>query len=159
MAKIDRDAGGDRRGNAMTNEQINLVKTSFAKLEPVAEEAGVLFYVKLFKTDPELRRLFRGAMNEQGIKLMQMIGLAVEGLDRIEGLVPEVRALGARHAGYGVEDRHYETVGTALMWTLEAALKDDFTAETKEAWAEVYGLLAETMKEASRQTVKNASVI
>lgn len=143
----------------MTKEQINLVRASFKKIEPVAEEAGVLFYVKLFKIDPELRRLFKGAMNKQGLKLMQMIGFAVEGLDRIEELVPEVRALGARHAGYGVEDRHYETVGTALMWTLEKALDTDFTDQTKEAWAEVYGLLAQTMKDAGSQTIKNASVI
>lgn len=143
----------------MNKEQINLIKASFKQIEPVAEEAGVLFYVKLFKIDPELRRLFKGKMNEQGLKLMQMIGFAVEGLERIEELVPEVRALGARHAGYGVEDHHYETVGTALLWTLEAALGAEFTVETKEAWADVYGLLAQTMKDASRQTVKNASVI
>ncbi len=142
----------------MTNEQINLVKTSFEKIKPVAEEAGVLFYVKLFKIDPELRRLFKGKMNEQGLKLMQMIGFAVEGLDRIEELIPELQALGARHSDYGVEDNHYETVGAALLWTLEAALGAEFTVETKEAWTEVYGLLAETMKDANRQTVKNESV-
>lgn len=142
----------------MTGEQINLVKASFAKIEPVAEEAGVLFYVKLFKIDPELRRLFKGKMNEQGYKLMQMIGFAVQGLDRIEELIPEVQALGERHAGYGVEDRHYETVGTALLWTLEKALDADFTDETKEAWTAVYNLLAQTMKDASRHAVENAAV-
>lgn len=143
----------------MTSEQINLVKMSFEKIVPVAEEAGVLFYVKLFKIDPKLRRLFKGKMNEQGLKLMQMIGLAVEGLDRMEEFVPELRELGTRHAGYGVEDHHYETVGVALLWTLEAALGTDFNDQTKVAWTEVYGLLARTMKDASRQSVKNAPVV
>lgn len=143
----------------MTDEQINLVKTSFEKIVPVAEEAGVLFYVKLFKIDPELRRLFKGKMNEQGLKLMQMIGFAVEGLERIEELVPEVQALGARHTGYGVEDHHYETVGAALLWTLEAALGTDFNDQTKEAWTAVYNLLAQTMKDGSRQAVEDAAVV
>ena len=143
----------------MNSEQINLVRASFDKIEPVAEEAGVLFYVRLFKLDPELRRLFKGKMNEQGLKLMQMIGLAVKGLDRIEELVPELQALGARHTGYGVEDRHYKTVAEALLWTLEAALGAEFNDRTKEAWAEVYGFLAETMKDASRQAVENAPVV
>lgn len=142
----------------MNSEKINLVKASFAKIEPVAEEAGVLFYVKLFKIDPELRRLFKGKMNEQGQKLMEMIGLAVRGLDHIEEFVPEVRALGARHAGYGVEEHHYETVAAALFWTLEAALGTDFTDQTKEAWTEVYGFLAQTMKDGSRQPTKNVEV-
>lgn len=143
----------------MNRKQINLVKASFAKVQPVAEEAGVLFYVRLFKIDPELRLLFKGKMNEQGLKLMQMIGFAVEGLDRMEELVPELQALGARHAGYGVEDHHYETVGAALLWTLEAALGADFNDHTKEAWTEVYGLLARTMKDASGQSVKNAPAV
>jgi hemoglobin-like flavoprotein len=143
----------------MNSQQINLVRASFEKIVPVAEEAGVLFYVKLFKIDPEMRRLFKGAMNEQGLKLMQMIGFAVEGLDRIEELVPEVRALGARHAGYGVEEHHYETVGTALLWTLEAAQGAEFTAETKEAWAEVYGLLAQTMKDGCRKPDESAHAV
>ena len=143
----------------MNNEQIRLVRESFKQIEPVAQEAGVLFYVKLFKLDPALRRLFKGKMNEQADKLMQMIGLAVSGLDRIEELLPQLRALGARHSAYGVEDRHYETVGTALLWTLEQALGEDFTAETKEAWTEVYGWLTQTMKEGSRLREKTVSPV
>lgn len=141
----------------MTKEQINLVRTSFAKIEPVAEEAAVLFYAKLFDLDPNLRRLFKGGIREQGLKLMQMLELAVKGLDEIDKLVPAVRALGARHAAYGVEDRHYETVGKALLWTLEKALRADFTRETKAAWAAVYNLLAETMKDAAHQAPENFS--
>ena len=143
----------------MTGEQINLVKASFAKIEPVAEEAAVLFYAKLFDLDPNLRTLFKGGIREQGLKLMQMLKLAVNSLDSIEELVPAVRALGARHAGYGVKDCHYDTVAKALLWTLERALRADFTAETRTAWTAVYRLLAETMKDGSRQTAETAAVI
>ena len=143
----------------MTGEQINLVKKSFGKIEPISEQAAALFYAKLFDLNPNLRPLFRGNMKEQGRKLMQVIGYAVESLERIDEIIPQVRALGARHAGYGVEERDYETVGTALLWTLEKALSREFTAETKEAWAAVYGLLAQTMKDASRRSSENTAVV
>ena len=143
----------------MTPDQINLVKQSFRKLEPLAEEAAILFYARLFELDPSLRRLFKTDIRQQGLKLMEMLGLAVESLDRREGLVPELRSLGARHVAYGVADRDYETVGTALLWTLEKALSREFTAETKEAWAAVFSLLAETMKDGSRQMPENAAVV
>ncbi len=142
----------------MNREQIDLVQASFARIEPLAEEAGVLFYVKLFEIDPGLRRLFKGKMNEQGLKLMQMISFAVHGLDRIDALVPEIQALGMRHAGYGVEDNHYETVGTALLWTLEEALGDAFTPKTKEAWADVYTFLATAMKDASQKAASQVAL-
>jgi hemoglobin-like flavoprotein len=72
-------------------------------------------------------------MHEQGRKLMHMIGLAVRGLHRLETLVPAVQGLGARHASYGVQHEHYDTVGAALLWTLEQGLGGDFTSEVKEA--------------------------
>jgi hemoglobin-like flavoprotein len=92
-------------------------------------------------------------MAEQRRKLMNMIGAAVRGLDRLEQLVPVVQDLGRKHVGYGVEDRHYDTVGAALLWTLEKGLGSAFTPEVKEARAAVYGLLASTMQNAAREAL------
>ena len=72
-------------------------------------------------------------------------------LDRLESVVPAVQQLGVRHVGYGVKDEHYDTVGAALLWTLEQGLGDGFTSEVKDAWATVYGVLAGTMKSAAAE--------
>lgn len=135
----------------MTPDQAQLVKQSFAKVAPIAEQAAGLFYTRLFETAPEVKPLFKGDIKEQGRKLMATIGLAVSSLDRLPQLVPVVQDLGRKHAGYGVRDEHYDTVGAALLWTLEQGLGSDFTPETKAAWTEVYGILAGVMKEAARQ--------
>jgi hemoglobin-like flavoprotein len=141
----------------MTDDQIRLVKQSFRRIEPLAEEVAVLFYARLFKLDPSLRPLFKTDIREQGSKLMQMLRLVVEGLSNLEALVPELHSLGTRHVGYGVEGRHYETVGTALLWTFEKALRPDYPDETQEAWNAAYSLLAEIMKEGSRAPEKAAA--
>lgn len=133
----------------MTPEQVGLIRTSWAQVVPMADDAAALFYAKLFQLDPELRPLFGANMDEQGRKLMMMIGTAVNGLDRLDEIVPAVKALGVRHATYGVEDVDYDTVGIALLWTLEQGLGDAFTEEVKEAWGTVYNLLADTMKTAN----------
>ena len=54
--------------------------------------------------------------------------------------------LGRRHADYGVTDAHYDTVGGALLWTLEKGLGSAFTPDVKAAWTTVYTVLATTMK-------------
>jgi hemoglobin-like flavoprotein len=136
----------------MQETQKQLVQTSFAKVLPIAGAAADLFYNRLFELDPALRPLFKADLTEQKLKLMQMLATAVRGLDDLGTLVPAVRALGARHNGYGVKDEHYETVGAALLWTLEKGLGSDFTAETKDAWIAVYAILAATMKEGSKGT-------
>ena len=98
-----------------------------------------------------MRTLFSGDIAAQSEKLMQMIGTAVHGLDQLETIVPTVQALGIRHAGYGVSEADYETVGAALLWTLEQGLGPNFTPEVAEAWAAAYTLLADTMKTAARE--------
>ncbi len=129
----------------MTPEQIQLCKDSWSKVEPIADDAATLFYSNLFEADPSLKNLFKGDMNEQGKKLMQMISSAVRMLDKLDQLVPIVQQLGIRHKAYGVKDSHYATVGAALLKTLSMGLGDDFTKEVEEAWTEAYGILAATM--------------
>lgn len=135
----------------MTPEQAQLVKQSFAKVAPIAEQAADLFYNRLFETAPEVKPLFKGDIKEQGKKLMATIGMAVSSLDRLPQLVPVVQDLGKRHAAYGVRDEHYDKVAAALLWTLEQGLGADFTPDTKAAWVEVYTVLASTMKDAAKQ--------
>jgi hemoglobin-like flavoprotein len=137
----------------MTPKQKSLVQNSFAQVAPIAETAAALFYARLFELDPALRPLFTTDIEEQGRKLMQMLAIAVAGLDDLDTLVPAVRALGKRHVGYGVRDDHYDTVGTALLWTLETGLGGAFTFEVREAWTTVYTILADTMKSGAAQSL------
>ncbi len=132
----------------MTNEDILLVQLSWHKVLPIKDTAAELFYLKLFELDPALRPLFTGDLEQQGAKLVQMISAAVRGLDRLDVLLPVVRDLGTRHIAIGVQDEHYGTVGTALLWTLERALRADFTPEVKAAWIKTYGVLSQSMREA-----------
>lgn len=140
----------------MTPKQKELVQQSFAKVVPISEKAAAMFYQRLFTLDPSLRPLFKGDMKEQGRKLMQMIGVAVTGLDNVQQIVPAVKDLGRRHASYGVQPKHYDTVAAALLWTLEQGLGAEYTPETREAWTAVYTLLAGTMKEAAYGSAASA---
>ena len=137
----------------LTQHQKMLVQESFAVVLPIADDVAVLFYRRLFELDPSLRQMFRGDMAAQRRKLMQMIGTVVEGLFEIEELLPDVEDLGRRHVAYGVEDRHYDTVAAALLWTLEKGLGAAFTPDVREAWVAVYGLLAGTMKRAANEAL------
>jgi len=136
----------------MEQQTIDLVQNSFKKVAPIAETAAEIFYTKLFELDPNLKPLFpsdKEAMKGQGNKLMTMLGSAVAGLSNLEKLVPILEDLGKRHVDYKVEASHYDTVGAALLGTLEAGLGDDFTPDVKTAWADTYTVMADVMKKAA----------
>ncbi len=137
----------------MNNEQVKLVQDSFAQVLPIADVAADLFYARLFEIDPSLRRMSPTDMAEQKHKLMLTLKFAVNSLSRLDELVPAVQALGRRHAGYGVKNEHYNTVATALLWTLEQGLGEAFTPEVKAAWVAVYTLLAKTMRDAAAEAI------
>jgi hemoglobin-like flavoprotein len=130
----------------MTPAQQDLVKLSFAKVAPIADQAAILFYDDLFERDPALRPLFKGDMAEQRRKLMAVLALAVANLKSWDAIAPAVQALGARHAVYGVKPADYGTVGAALIATLEKGLGDDFTPETREAWIACYTAISAEMQ-------------
>lgn len=133
----------------LNQNTVVLVQQSWKKVSAIAPQAAELFYQNLFSADPSLKALFKGDMTEQGKKLMQMIGTAVGKLNDLDSLIPVLQNLAVRHDGYGVKKPHYQTVGSALLKTLEQGLGPDFTTEVKEAWGTVYGVMADVMISAS----------
>ena len=139
----------------MSPEQKNLVKTTWAMVVPIADTAAGLFYDRLFVIDASTRSMFSATnMAEQRKKLMQALAFVIGGLDRTEQLVPTIQSLGRNHVRYGVTDKHYDSVGAALLWTLEQGLKDAWTPAVKDAWVAAYTLVASVMKDAARAEIK-----
>ena len=133
----------------MTPEKIALVRNSWQQVLPIRDTAAALFYGQLFELDPSLRGMFKGDMVEQGRKLMAIINTAVNSLDNLAPILGAVEEMGRRHVAYGVTEAHYDTVGSALIWTLEKGLGEQFTPAVKDAWVETYTTLASTMKQAA----------
>src|SRR4051812_44152584 len=137
----------------MTPEQKKIVQNTWRLVVPVADTAAKLFYNRLFEIDPGTRVMFKQEdLPAQRTKLVQVLAAAVGGLHDLDALVPVVEQLGRRHAGYGVTAAHYDSVGQALLWTLEQGLGSGWTPAAKAAWTEVYGLLSGVMRRAAEQS-------
>ena len=143
----------------MTPEQKRLVRDTWKQVAPVADAAAAMFYHRLFEIDPTTRELFRATdMVAQRKKLLQTLAFAIGGLDNLDALVSKVEDLGRRHAGYGVTDAHYDSVGAALLWTLEQGLDQAWTPPVAAAWSEVYRLLCGTMRNAAARAQRLQNV-
>jgi len=127
----------------VTAYQKMLVEKTFREVAMNSEAVAASFYARLFEIAPSLKPLFKTEMKEQGRKFMQMIAVAVSSLGQLGTFSPALESLGARHVGYGVKKEDYQTVGSALLWTLEQTLGGEFTPDVKGAWAAVYTALAE----------------
>ena len=135
----------------MTPEHRQLVSESWARLSPDADSLARHFYARLFEIDPGAARLFAATdMTAQRKKFTDMIAAIIRAIDEPDELVPNTAALARRHVGYGVEDRHYDSVGEALVWAVGETLSADaFSAEARAAWVEAYALIASVMRRAA----------
>ena len=129
----------------LSNHQRDLIRSSFQSVAALGNGAGHAFYDRLFRTAPQIRPMFPEDVGEQAGKLTMALKLVVDTIGDLPKLTQIVEALARRHVAYGVEAGHYPLVGQVLLETLGDALGDDFTAETREAWAAAYGLLSERM--------------
>lgn len=106
----------------MTTQQIALLRTSFAQLVPIADGAASLFYAHLFHRDPSLRAVPRRHGAPGASPDGDVIGWAVERLDRPD----------------------------ALLQTLQAGLGSAFTSELRAAWVTMYDVVAGAMQAGER---------
>lgn len=135
-------------------DQIALVRRSFGDVLPERDALAAAFYKRLFTIAPETRALFPDDMRAQRAKLIDTLGAVVDALHDIDAVATQARALGARHARYGVTAAHYQPVGEALIWAFEAQLGRRFTAPARAAWVEAYLLVSSAMLEGARAVMK-----
>ncbi|MGV1013541.1 MAG: globin domain-containing protein [Methyloceanibacter sp.] len=118
----------------LTAKQKKLIRASYQRLEPARDLVAQLFFLKLFRLDPSLRKRFAGPVEVQARKFSAAMKLTVISLNHEDGLIPTLKLLGVRHRQLGIKARHYRIMAQALTWTLEQSLEEEFTRQTKEAW-------------------------
>jgi len=135
----------------ITNEQVELVQSSFAGLLPMADAVGEMLYARIFELAPNVRVLFEEDIRPQVKRIMAAVKVAVDGLGRLDEVAPFLVRLGAKHARYGVRPEDFAVGGEALLWTLEQGLGESFTPELRDAWAAAWGVIADAMLTGMRQ--------
>ncbi|WP_148292362.1 MULTISPECIES: globin family protein [Planktothrix] len=137
---------------------VEILEQSFDKVKPRANEFAASFYENLFQDYPEVKPLFtKTDMKNQEKKLLNSLVLVVENLRNPEALSPVLKALGARHVGYGAIPKYYGPVGEALLMTFEQYLQEDWTPEVKKAWVEIYTKTSQLMLEGAGVDISKLS--
>lgn len=127
---------------------VNRLETSFDLLAPRGEELVDVFYRRLFTAAPEVEPLFANTdMKRQRAMLLAALVLLRNSLRDLDGLLPKLHAMGARHAAYGVTPEMYPLVGQALLGAMAELAGDAWDSGLANAWTDAYGVVASAMLE------------
>lgn len=148
LLTADLPSVGESRSEA--SGMVEIIRSSFALVEPQAENLGRHFYATLFSRAPETRDLFPVNMEVQRSRLLRALVHVVQMVDQPDDLVPFLEQLGRDHRKFGVLARHYDAVGAALLSAIGEFAGDAWTPEVETAWTDAYGIVAGAMRAAAQ---------
>jgi hemoglobin-like flavoprotein len=131
----------------VNHRQIELVRVSFERVEPVHTLFADLFHRRLFLMAPAVQRLADADPERRDRALFAMVREVIAGLDRLDLLLPSLASTARGLALQGVTSADYEAAGAALEWTLQQVIAQ--APGVVLAWMETYELLAGVMKRAA----------
>jgi hemoglobin-like flavoprotein len=138
---------------SLSVKQTRLLRESFESLKEYETSVLLLFYGRLFEIAPETRVLFKIDIHDQAKKLMEMLRVTVEALDKFEELLPVLADLGRKHVTHGVEAYQYDKLRSALLWAMGQALGLEFDRETRAAWDQLISTISGVMRDAAAQSM------
>ena len=124
---------------------LEALETSFDLIAPRGDELMDAFYARLFAAAPAVRPLFPQDMKRQKTMLLAALVLLRKSLRDLDGIVPTLRSLGARHVAYGAEPEHYPVVGETLIASMAAVAGEAWLPEYETAWSAAFDVVASTM--------------
>lgn len=126
--------------------QVDLLRSSFNKIKPQADEFVEKFYHNLFSDYPSTKPLFEQTdMSAQKKKLLDALVLVIQNLTSTSVLATALKQLGERHKRYGILPKHYPFVGNSLIKTFAEFLGPDWTPDVQTAWLDAYGAIKDLM--------------
>ncbi|KAF6823105.1 flavohemoglobin [Colletotrichum plurivorum] len=131
---------------ALTQEQINIVKSTAPVLKVHGETITTLFYKDMIDTHPELKNVFslrNQASGEQPRALANSVLAYATYIDDLPKLKGAVERIAHKHASLYIRPEQYDIVGTHLMKAIGTVLGDALTPDIAEAWTAAYGQLAQ----------------
>lgn len=130
---------------------VPLLKSSFEQAKPLGLKITDKFYEILFTDYPEAKKLFNPErMPQQKQHLLNALVYAVDNLQNTDQLLAALRDMGKRHVKYGVQDAHYDWVGSSLLKTFAFFFKEGWTPELQTEWTKAYTVIASTMKDGAK---------
>ncbi len=129
----------------LSQQTIDIVKSTAPLLGQHAEALTRHFYRHMFSHNPEVAPFFNPAHQESGSQQRALAGAIcayAANIDNLDVLGGAVELIAQKHASLMIRPEHYPIVGSNLLASIREVLGEGATDDVIDAWAEAYGFLA-----------------
>ena len=132
----------------LSQQTIDIVKSTAPILDQHAETLTRHFYKRMFSHNPEVAPFFNPANQVSGSQQKALAGAIcayAANIDNLEVLGGAVELIAQKHASLMIKPEHYPIVGANLLASIREVLGEGATDAVINAWAEAYGFLADIL--------------
>lgn len=144
---------------SLTQEQIDIVKSTVPILKVHGETITTTFYRNVLNAHPELRNIFSLRSQQTGAQqsaLAKAVFAYASYIDDLPRLTHAVERIAHKHASLFIQPEHYPIVGKYLVAAFAEVLGDALTDEVTQAWIAAYNQLADVFIQREAQLYKEA---
>ncbi|CAL1534618.1 unnamed protein product [Lymnaea stagnalis] len=144
-----------------TDRQKELVTETWKVVQDDMAKVGVVMFIKLFETHPEVQNVFmpfKGQSQENlkdsaqlkshALRVMGTVDKCIHRFHDPDKVVQMLHELGARHVMYNAKVDYMDLIGPQLIWAIEPVLGDRWTPEVEQAWSDLFKFVSYIMKDA-----------
>ncbi|CAC5368102.1 uncharacterized protein LOC127738201 [Mytilus californianus] len=144
-----------------TDRQKQLVVDSWKIIQEDMSKVGVVMFMKLFETHPDVQEVFmpfKGMTKEDlqysnqlkthALRVMGTVDKCLARIDDKKKVQEMLHDLGSRHAMYNAKVDYIDLIGPQFIWAIQPALKEQWNSEVEEAWSDLFKLISQLMKTA-----------
>ncbi|XP_059474560.1 cytoglobin-2-like [Neocloeon triangulifer] len=148
----------------LTEHQVQLLEETWKELESNIAKVGVITFISLFETHPDVQETFlpfNGVALEElsqskqlkahALRVMAFVQKAIARIHEPEKLEALLRDLGQKHYFYGAKPNYVDLIGPQFIKAIRPGLEEKWTEELQEAWLQLFRYMSCIMKVAIEQ--------
>ncbi|XP_076464350.1 uncharacterized protein LOC143296358 [Babylonia areolata] len=144
-----------------TEHQKKVVLDSWRVIQKDIAHVGVVMFVGLFETHPDVQDVFlpfkgqsldelkqSAQLKSHVLRVMGTVEKCLARIDEPDKLQNLLHELGAKHVLYNARIDYIDLIGPQFIRAVKPAMGDQWTSEIEAAWADLFRLISHIMKEA-----------
>lgn len=143
----------------VTFYQKKVLLESWAVMMQHISRVGVITFMRLFETHPDLQEIFiplRGLNQDQlrnskelrthALRVMGFVQKAVARLDHPQKLEELLGILGKSHIAYGAKAEYLEKIGPQFIYAVKPSMGNFWNEEVEHAWLQLFRYITHYMR-------------
>ncbi|CAB3378948.1 Hypothetical predicted protein [Cloeon dipterum] len=148
----------------LTEQQVLVLEETWKELESNISKVGVITFISLFETHPDVQETFlpfsgmeleelkqSKQLKAHALRVMQSVQKAIARIHEPEKLEALLRDLGQKHYFYGAKPNYVDLIGPQFIQAIRPSLEEKWTEELQEAWLQLFRYMSCIMKSAMEQ--------